>query len=537
MERDVFGRFEPRRGSSIPAPYRGVNPIERPTDPASLRAADRYRRSLDTGDWDRLRERLSNPTGLRTTTTRNLERLRDRYSRGFESVPVTGSRSDDSGRSSRDYRFAYDRGPLDRLARPNAPEPETRRRPAPTVVDRVARDLSRGRTPSLLDSNDGIARRAPDALERGGRLGLETRGRDTPERRALDGLSRVARNDPDAARRIARTGARLADVTRTGVGIVTRGLLGSGAGSLVDAHVGAVPPGYEDHPGYYWNDCYWNSGFGTSWCWGPWGYGPWGCNPWGWGLGFGINYCNPFWYGYPGAWGYYCNGFPYGYSWCAPLYYSNACFYGGFADPLFIGGGTTVIVQEQPVIVIDESAPVENGGGAGGATFVAGPQETQVSGAAETYLTLGDRAFREGRYADAVHFYTKATELEPEVGVFSLVLFDALFATGDYGFAAFALRRALSIEPQLIEFDVDKRTFYSDPADFDRQLGTLEQYVADHPADQDARLVLAANQLFSAAPGDAVATLEDPLAVGVLEEQSAILILARAQELELLGPR
>jgi len=58
--------------------------------------------------------------------------------------------------------------------------------------------------------------------------------------------------------------------------------------------------------------------------------------------------------------------------------------------------------------------------------------ESPLSIAAQRYLELGDRAFREGRYFDAVQFYAKAVEFAPDQGALYLVLSDALFAAG-YG--------------------------------------------------------------------------------------------------------
>ena len=139
--------------------------------------------------------------------------------------------------------------------------------------------------------------------------------------------------------------------------------------------------------------------------------------------------------------------------------------------------------------------------------------------AAERYLTLGDRAFRDGRWVDAVHYYTKATDLEPDVGVLYLVLSDALFAAGDYGFAAFAIRRAISLDPDLIFSTTDKSTFYSDPESFAQQLAVLEAYLADHPMSTDARLVLALNNLFAGSPAAAIEVLDADL-TGRLEDDS-----------------
>jgi tetratricopeptide (TPR) repeat protein len=127
---------------------------------------------------------------------------------------------------------------------------------------------------------------------------------------------------------------------------------------------------------------------------------------------------------------------------------------------------------------------------------------------AQRYLELGDRAFREERYTDAVQFYAKAVEFAPDQGALYLVLADALFAAGDYHYAAYAVRRAIELEPALIDAQVDKRGFYPDPKRFDEHLAALERYLADHPGDRDARLVLALNYLFSSRAKDAVRILE-----------------------------
>jgi tetratricopeptide (TPR) repeat protein len=124
------------------------------------------------------------------------------------------------------------------------------------------------------------------------------------------------------------------------------------------------------------------------------------------------------------------------------------------------------------------------------------------------YLELGDAAFSDQRFADAVHFYSRAVEFEPERGMLRLVLADALFATGDYHSCAHEIRRALELEPSLVAAPVDKHQFYADPVEFDRQLATLELYVKERPDDVDARLVLGLNLLFGGRPLAAKELLE-----------------------------
>ena len=128
-----------------------------------------------------------------------------------------------------------------------------------------------------------------------------------------------------------------------------------------------------------------------------------------------------------------------------------------------------------------------------------------------------------------MQLYARAIEEAPEVGVLYLVLSDALFATGDYHYAAYTIRRALRLDPSLVEGEVDKHEFYEDPAEFDRQLAVLEQYVLDHNTDGDARLVLATNYLFGQRPAAAVDQLEGPFSAALQADDAGALILAAAR--------
>ena len=151
-----------------------------------------------------------------------------------------------------------------------------------------------------------------------------------------------------------------------------------------------------------------------------------------------------------------------------------------------------------------------------------------ADGDAEDGRDLGDRAFREGCYTDAVQFYAKAVEFAPDEGALYLVLADALFAAGDYHYGAYAIRRALELDASLVDVEIDKRSFYPDPAAFDRQLAELEGPMAENPEDRDARLVLALNYLFGGRAKDAVRELEIPTA-GLAEDPAAARILAAAR--------
>jgi len=257
-----------------------------------------------------------------------------------------------------------------------------------------------------------------------------------------------------------------------------------------------------------------------EWCDDPYGWNYPGYSCWtGWGYGYGWGF------GYACYWGWY-------YPWwwyCSRPYYSSYYAYWPVA---------TVVYSEPEVIYIErDSAPAAEPVGeavvGAPAQPVAAPapaNESPLSIAAQRYLELGDRAFRESRYADAVQFYAKAVEFAPDQGALYLVLADALFAAGDYHYGAYAIRRALELDPLLVESGVDKHGFYPDPALFDAQLERLERFLAENPTDRDARLMLALNYLFGGKPREAVRTI-DSAVTAMAEDPAAQRILARAKVL------
>jgi tetratricopeptide (TPR) repeat protein len=143
----------------------------------------------------------------------------------------------------------------------------------------------------------------------------------------------------------------------------------------------------------------------------------------------------------------------------------------------------------------------------------------------EMHLRLGDYHFRKGEYAQASEEYKAAIVLEPENAAARYALADAVFALGDYHLAAYSLRRAIEIDPSWLDRRFDKRTYYGIPGDFDRQLRALEAYLADHPYDEAALLILGYNRFRSLDPMRAAADLErllgvrtdDPVAKAILE--------------------
>lgn len=338
----------------------------------------------------------------------------------------------------------------------------------------------------------------------------------------------------------------------TNTGTNAGNLGGLGGTNTYDYGNGSVPSVYGYGYGYgsglgYWDyGGYYHSPY-SSW-WG-WSFG-WSSS---WGLYAGSNYGFPHsYYGgyYPHSYysPYYSTGY-YSSSYLSPLSYSyptvvNQYLYEGGQ----VGEGTLAKDEDEEIIInvfpdsVDAPAgvkvnfpgeavaPAQATGAPIADVPTSAPLTSGLGPAPMRYLELGDAAFAEMRFADAVYFYARSLEFEPERGMLQLVLADALFATGDWRYAAFAIKKALRLEPNLVESPVDKHSFYSDPQEFDRQLASLELYYKENPNDGDARLVLALNLLFGGRPEAAVKLLENSPAKAYGEiDEARSLILSSAQ--------
>ena len=512
----------------------------------------------------------SGPSGLReayrrqTDSDRGSERAPDSTSRsGGPSSRASGSR--DSGSRSGDAasRSGGPRSLSDRAGPSFGERDRGSVRGVPPAGDgrgREGRDSdSAGRGGRPVNGFDG-------ARGRSGRSERDLGGRDVPRERTGPGnlgrprgdgriggledagrLTRLAGSDPTRSREIGRIARRASDLTgrafRTGFG-AGLGLIGCSGWNLGF--------GYWDNGWSFWGG--YGHGYGSPY-WSRYGY-------W-WGLGcYPYSYwTHPFsypFYSYYGYWPRVRYWYPSSYY---PLYYSYPVYtasvitryvydeydYGGGGDTVIINEGDDVYVETgQTHEVYDQgeavaappaapAAPATGGVGDGGFPAPADAEAQATEGgdrATGQYLTLGDQAFRDGRFADAVHFYARAVQFTPDNGVLWLVLSDGLFATGDYHYGAFALRKALALEPGLAESPVDKRDFYADAGDFDRQLAVLEGFVQDHPSDTDARLMLAANYLFGSRPAAAVDLIEGPGSEALRADAAAGVLLEAARTVQ-----
>lgn len=379
------------------------------------------------------------------------------------------------------------------------------RAPSDTDLSRARGALRNGTTtPNTADRAKAARERVAAAAPRGS---VEAARR---ERESLDRLDRARRETTERVQPIIDAGTAVTIATDCGTQIAIGVGLGFGCGTYC---------------GWFWEpSCspyacapysHWAFTFGWPWsCYGAY----WGCWPY-----YGWSSCY-----YPYSYGYSC--YPYSYSYGYPYYYSGysaaPVYYTTYINDGYADGGSSVVYEEpaasgEGLITAAPSGKRENS--------EPSPEvkAALVRGASE-YLTLGDEAFRQGRYSDAVHHYARTVEYAPDDGVLYLLLSDALFATGDYHYAAFALRRAVELEPKIMDNVIDKHGFYGDPLEYDKQIALAEQYLNEHFLDEDARLILAANYLFAKRPAQCVDLLESPFSQAVLESTAGKKIHERA---------
>lgn len=239
------------------------------------------------------------------------------------------------------------------------------------------------------------------------------------------------------------------------------------------------------YSGYGYRGAY---GFYGSFFWGFW---------WGSWCGWFPYYCNSPWFPY---WCYYWWGYvwwPYGYT--VPAYYYP----------------TIIRTVPRETIIIESS---DSGGGSadaapvGGVAPAGGGNPGPALSAFELHLRLGDDHFRRGEFDRAAEEYKLAVLEDPDSGVARYALADALFALGDYHFAAYSLRKAIERQPDWLGRKFLKREFYEDPSLFDAHMTAVRAWLEMHPFDEAALFVLAYNLFRDDQAGEAekvLARLQD----------------------------
>lgn len=454
--------------------------------------------------------------GVRSSGVRAVDRTRGLSTVSRSTTPLAGTRTATRGGSRSAARIDAGRA---------LPSTNRARGGRSSTASRLG-GSNLGATRARTATRDGrlTARTAP-ATARGlttaqPRLGA-VRGRDTLGRGAVGTRPVPARVGgglvaPTLRNRVAPTlGTAFARGSRVGRNGVNRGL---GYGGL----------GFGHRP----------FGFGNQ----RFGFGRFGFSSYGLGFGFGGGFgFDPWCYG-----GFHPIGFHNRFNWWRGYHFSffQRC-YSPFWRTNCIGWwpGRNVYVPTWWLADPYVSAPVANpvinvvvgdgfagdglaGGGfidEGGDVIVVGGGSVAVDPAPEATPTpadesrmlqeVGDSMFLGGRYQEAAATYEQARGLTPENGFLLDRLADTAFATGDYHYAAFLIREALRVQPDLASLEMDKRLRYPNPDELKTRLASLEAYLTTRPYDAASWTVLAYNRRFSGNPDGARTALGKVLGI------------------------
>ncbi|MFY9340988.1 MAG: hypothetical protein WAT39_00770 [Planctomycetota bacterium] len=236
----------------------------------------------------------------------------------------------------------------------------------------------------------------------------------------------------------------------------------------------------------------------------------------------------PFWYWQHGVWDS-CYRDAFWSSWSNPWYASSSYWWypRSIYSPSYLYVPSTVVVYDTPVTPPAPAAPE---------VVVARAAEKPAStdslaaALAAKYVELGDFYFKAERFAEAAEAYGKARGYAPDDASVHFVFADAVFANGDYHYAAFLIAEGLRLDPAMAGADTDKRTFYADAKVFDAQMAALASYLEKNDYDAQAWLVRGYNLAFSMQPADAIAAFRRVLAIDAGNRAASTFLAALAPE-------
>ncbi len=117
----------------------------------------------------------------------------------------------------------------------------------------------------------------------------------------------------------------------------------------------------------------------------------------------------------------------------------------------------------------------------------------------DALIDYGSSFFKNADYQTAARLFKKAIDLDQKLPVVHIAYGDSLFALGRFDEATQAILTGLEIYPKYAENPINRREFYNNPSEFDRQLRNLENYVNTHPSNLNARFLLGYNYFFTQA--------------------------------------
>lgn len=137
-------------------------------------------------------------------------------------------------------------------------------------------------------------------------------------------------------------------------------------------------------------------------------------------------------------------------------------------------------------------------------------RELLALGTHEDFLRMGVDMMREGAYGMAARAFVAAADKNHEDAGSRLLASQALVAAGSYGKALQHMRRALELQPLLLNVPINLRDEYGIGlrGDFDAHLAKLQDYCNANPKRADGWLLLACTSYFSDRMQDAAPALK-----------------------------
>lgn len=187
---------------------------------------------------------------------------------------------------------------------------------------------------------------------------------------------------------------------------------------------------------------------------------------------------------------------------------------------------------------VEGAAHVDGAAGAKGASAPPGEDPSLPTGPAQPEdseripdAVLGHRAFQSGQFEEARSIYIRGVLEDDTDGHAKLFFGLANYALGKYDVASIAIRRALSVTPELINRPLDVRSMYPDADVYEAHLATLQNHVEANPEDRGARFLLGFIHYGSARPETALALFkqladadpEDELAAAMRDSAARVI--------------
>src|SRR5262249_6533736 len=99
--------------------------------------------------------------------------------------------------------------------------------------------------------------------------------------------------------------------------------------------------------------------------------------------------------------------------------------------------------------------------------------------------------------AKAVEAFKNAVTVDPKNAIARFALGEALFAQGDYHYAAYSIKKGLELNPHWVDVDAPKDKFYGSMAPFDAAMKQLEAYAQANPYDAASQFLLGYQNYFT----------------------------------------